>query len=593
MEESRAFGPEKLGIRVLDTEINQSEFLTPATAPLPSDIRLATRFALPHVSEDYFSPHRAEAHAGPVLKPRPDFDFWKDLPYEIRIQVLNHLKHQELVRCSAVSSTWHKMCFDGQLWQNLDAVEFYTRIPAQQLSRIIRNAGPFVKTLGLRGCRQLEDQWSQGLSGMCTNLETFNIQGCMIQRPWLRSIISQNTRLVRLDISGVAAVSNSVCAVIAETCQQLEYLDVSFCASMDARGLWKVVDNCTRLKTLRLGELRALDNKELMLRLFELNTLERLDLRQCTEITDTAFKTLLDGDRLEIDVLSGRVIVPPRRLRHLDLSNCSGLTDRSVESLVGNVPELENLQLCGCHHLTDTLMEHLLPTVPALSVFNLDGLLHLTNATLIQLAKAPCAENLTWLTISDCEKLGDMGMIHVIQACKALQTLVMDNTRIGDLTLVKMASALHWRNWSTKKDHLPHVALRLEVYDCPNVTWTGIREVLSRNTETVAPTITQDGFIENSKAIISLHCFYGWQQTVDEHEKRVLRGNLVSASRLERKWADYMMAYEDAEIPGSGIRRRRRRMREAALLMHADTDEAGTGGIGRRRRARSGGCSVM
>lgn len=83
--------------------------------------------------------------------------------------------------------------------------------------------------------------------------------------------------------------------------------------------------------------------------------------------------------------------------------------------------------------------------------------------------------------------------------------------------------------------------------------------------------------------------------TVDEHMRRVLRGDLPAAGRLERKWTDYMMANEEAGAHGGNVRRRRRRAREAQM-MHADEEEGGVGmggGIGRRRRARSNGCALM
>jgi F-box/leucine-rich repeat protein 2/20 len=124
------------------------------------------------------------------------------------------------------------------------------------------------------------------------------------------------------------------------------------------------------------------------------------------------------------------------------------------------------------------------------------------------------------------------------------------------------------------------------------VTWTGVREVLSRNSEVKKPTGL--GGITFPTEIIGLKCFYGWQMTVEEHMKRVLKGDLPAASRLERKWGEYMMANEEAGVGGAGARRRRRRAREAQM-MHADEEEGGIGmdGIGRRRRARSSGCQVM
>lgn len=81
---------------------------------------------------------------------------------------------------------------------------------------------------------------------------------------------------------------------------------------------------------------------------------------------------------------------------------------------------------------------------------------------------------------------------------------------------------------------------------------------------------------------------------MDEHTKRVLRGDLPSAGRLERKWGEYMMATEEAGAGGVGLRRRRRRAREAAR-QHADEEEGGLGtdGIIGRRRARSNGCEIM
>jgi len=99
-----------------------------------------------------------------------------------------------------------------------------------------------------------------------------------------------------------------------------------------------------------------------------------------------------------------------------------------------------------------------------------------------------------------------------------------------------------------------------------------------------------------------MKCFYGWQMTVEEHYKRVMAANWPSAIRLERKWADYMMANEEAGAGGAGARRRRRRAREAerAFLQAEEDDDAtdagaagGAFGRGGRRRARSGGCVVM
>ena len=85
--------------------------------------------------------------------------------------------------------------------------------------------------------------------------------------------------------------------------------------------------------------------------------------------------------------------------------------------------------------------------------------------------------------------------------------------------------------------------------------------------------------------------------TVDEHTKRVLKGDVGAASRLERKWALYMQANEEAGVAGANGRRRRRRAREAAQAHADEEDGEGEGGGGAvflgRRRARTANCLVM
>ncbi|EDN10485.1 predicted protein [Histoplasma mississippiense (nom. inval.)] len=111
------------------------------------------------------------------------------------------------------------------------------------------------------------------------------------------------------------------------------------------------------------------------------------------------------------------------------------------------------------------------------------------------------------------------------------------------------------------------------------------------------PTPPPSATILYPKEIIDLKCFYGWQMVVREHTKRVLRGNLAAAIRLERKWADHMMANEEAGV--AAARRRRRRARDVERMFDEDEGDesaygpAGLVPLGGRRRARSGGCVVM
>ncbi|KAF2183025.1 RNI-like protein [Zopfia rhizophila CBS 207.26] len=570
----------------------------PTSVPLPSEFRPLSRDGLESDS-DYFSrPVRKR------IQRRENFNFWADMPTEIRMHILRYLKPKEIVRCSAVSKSWHAMCFDGQLWSDLDTSEYYRDITAFALVNIITSAGPFVRDLNLRGCVQLRDHWGKDrLAGACRNLENFSLEGCRIDRTSIHCFLLQNNRLVHVNLSGLAGATNAAMKILASHCPRVEHLNISWCNNIDTRGLRKVVEGCPKLRDLRAGEVRGWDDVDFMFELFKRNTLERLVLMNCDSLNDDSLAALIEGVDSEVDVLTDRPIVPPRRLKHLDITRCRGISDTGVKTLANNVPYLEGLQLSKCHALTDSALTSLLPTCPVLTHLDLEELDGLTNETLKTLTISPCATHLRHLCISYCENMGDSGMLPVLKASPSLTSLDMDNTRISDLVLAEAAASIRTRNRTARAlsgSERPHIGLKIVAYDCANVTWTGVREVLSRNAEISRPSPKSASTTPTyPREIIGLKCFYNWQPTVEEHTKRVLRGDFAAAARLERKWVDWMMLNEEAGREGTpGRRRRLRRAREAQLL-HADEEEGGagvaTGGIGRRRRARSGpgGCIVM
>ncbi|KAM0255552.1 hypothetical protein ACHAQJ_005623 [Trichoderma viride] len=544
--------------------------ISPATSSLPSELKGRTK-----------------------VVEKKDFYFWDGMPHEVRIHIFSYFRPKELVRISRVSKSFYGFCFDGQLWTSIDASEFYQDIPAASLARIIAAAGPFIKDLNLRGCVQVEHyKRTEIIVKSCKNLMNATLEGCRnFQKNTLHNLLRSNEKLVHLNLTGLSAVTNTSCNIIAESCPQLESFNVSWCQKVEARGIKAIVDACTKLKDLRAGEVKGFDSVATAESIFNTNRLERLVLSGCSELNDEALKIMMYGVDPEIDILTGLAVVPPRRLRHLDLSRCIRLTSTGVKAIGHMVPDLEGLQLSGCKSLTDAALEPILASTPRLTHLELEDLDEITNSLLSEhLSKAPCAGNLEHLALSYCENIGDLGMLPVMQKCIRLKSVELDNTRISDLVLAEAASMVIKRSKpSPAADTRPKVTLRLAVYDCQNVTWTGIREVLFRNAQ-VRPLMGQPGRITYPTETIGLKCFYGFQMTVDEHQKRVLRGDLVSAGRLERKWADYMQANEEAGAGGAGYRRRRRRARHAQAL-HADEEDGGI--VGRRRARTLGSCSVM
>jgi F-box/leucine-rich repeat protein 2/20 len=616
----------------------------PSSVALPNNLRPNSPLGSPDsfaiTEADEYFPCQATVTATTDNLQRRGINFWNDMPSELRIQILSFLTPKEIVQASAVSKAWHNYCFDGQLWRTLDVSDYYRDIPAEALVKIISTAGPFVRDLNLRGCVQLREKWSMnGLVESCQNVENFSLEGCLIDRASVHCFLLQNPRLVHINVSGLPSITNAALKIIGQHCPKLELLNITWCQNVDTRGIKRVLDGCPNLKDLRAGEVRGWEDVSFALELHRQNKLERLVLTNCDTLSDDSLAALIigkeqDGKEPETDWLTGRYIVPPRALKHLDLTKCKTITDEGFKLLAHNLPLLEGLQISKCTGLTDTALIEVLPTFPNLTHLDLEELDTVSNEALQAIATSPAAITLRHLSISYCEAVTDAGMVPFIKACRNLEQIDMDNTRVSDLCLIEAAASIRERNRAAAREYdgskgIPGVltGLKLIVYDCPNVTWMGVREVLSRNAELAwsPPVIPPSNVVippaadATSLAIaslkshaanhakqaapsyphttISLKAFYTWQPTINEHAKRINACEFHRARRLERKWAEYMMCGEEANHGG---RRRRRRMREALEAMAGEeSDTVGNGGIGRRRRARSaplggnGGCSIM
>lgn len=609
----------------------------PTSIPLPADVRPSSRGTPLETTAE--GPEWIEAGVPDVREePARIIDFWGDMPPEIRMSILRYFTPAELVSCSRVSRSWNAMCFDGQLWASLDTTTYYTRIPHESLVKVIMAAGPFLRILNLRGCIQLQDAWrtdGERISNECRNLTEMNLEDCRINKASLHFFLLRNPQLTHISLRGLSSVTDSAIRILSQSCSNLEYLNISWCRGFDAAGLKQVIKACPNLKDLRVSEISGFDDEDLMLELFEANTLEHLNMAHCTTLNDASLKVLVHGKDPEVDPFTELPMVPPRKLRHLNLSRCRNITDAGIKNLAHSVPDLEALHLSHCTHLTDEAVVGVIQTTPRLTHFELEEMENLTNHTLTELSKADCAATLEHLNLSFCEKMGDTGMLQILKNCPNLRSLDLDNTRVSDLTIMELCTQMRKRGVG---EELPTPGLRVAVFDCGNITWAGVREILSNNTHVprfdharrqasvqLDPSSSSTSLSSRSsedvpltevatpeplltashlypKEIVQLKCFHGWQMTVDEHTKRVLRGNLSAASRLERKWADYMMATQEAGVAGAGARRRRRRAREAEENIVDDDDDDddnwyGPAGLaplgGRRRRARSGGCVVM
>ncbi|KAI5847737.1 hypothetical protein DFP73DRAFT_493128, partial [Morchella snyderi] len=500
------------------------------------------------------------------LLPPPRRDLWTPLPPELKLHILRHLSHQDLLRTAPTSRDFAALTRDGQLWATLDTTRYYSRIPAAQLAALITTAAPFLRHLNLRGCLQLAADWRQDAVYFAPqNLRSVILEGAQPAKSALGNIVHRNPHLTRLDIAGCRALTPSVARLIAQSLPELEALDISWCTALEPRGLRRIVEGCARLRDLRACGVPGFDDTAVMAAVHAANRITSLTMNSCAALTDDAIRTLCLGPSHLSGGAAASSPPPPRKLTRLAVAACPRLTDAALHVLAAHAPHLAAFEAAGDAALTDAGLAALFARARGLAHVDVEGCVAVSDAAVVALARHGAV---VYLNVGGCADVGDGGVVEVLRRCGGLRCVEADGTGVTDRVLDEAVRAVRYRG-------VGEVAVA--VYDCPGVTWEGVRGVMAQNAGGVG-------------GRVKVKCYFGWQAVVDTHWERCGRGEFGDADKVERAWAAFM-----AGEAGGGRRRRRRGMGAFGVGVGGGGGawmwEAGGVGAGGERRGR-GRCVI-
>lgn len=125
-------------------------------------------------------------------------------------------------------------------------------------------------------------------------------------------------------------------------------------------------------------------------------------------------------------------------IQHLDLIQCTNITDTSLVHLSANCLNLIDLRLDGCKLITDTGLSKLAQGVPNLSLLSLAGCIRLTDAGITAIANGCPA--LKTLDISRCINVSNTSIKALAESCPELNCLVYSKgPRITDKGLARLS----------------------------------------------------------------------------------------------------------------------------------------------------------
>ncbi|KAM9352391.1 F-box and leucine-rich repeat protein 13 [Symphorus nematophorus] len=372
------------------------------------------------------------------------------------ISECRNLQELNVSECFNVTDVMVQRIVEGcpcLLYLNLSCT-LITNKTLRELSRNCLN----LQYLSLAYCHRFTDKGLMYLSTGkgCHNLIHLNLSGCtQMTVNGFRYISAGCPSLKEIVIDDMPTLSDSCVLALIARCRCLSAISL-----LDAPHLsdiaFKAIAEVAKLKTFSTEGNNQLTDVSLMALCSSSQGLRRLHATECPRMTDAGLKsvaTLKNLQHLDISLCDKVSDVgiqcltegsSSTKLRELNVSHCSHITDISVKRIAQRLCKLSHLDLSYCEKLTDLSLEWLSgSTICSLDISGCNiqdqGLAALEGVRLKKLVLAECVyvtdigieklcknvRDLEHVDVSHCVALSDPAIRAISFYCRGLVTLRM------------------------------------------------------------------------------------------------------------------------------------------------------------------------
>ena len=291
-----------------------------------------------------------------------------------------------------------------------------------------------LKSLDISNCPKVSSVGISTLCEKCTNLEALNVIGCGDIIDYAVSSMTQNCRGMRaIDLAGHYLLTDASISFILSNCLSLNYLNLS--------GLTQLTDT-TFVPAAEIEQEMDLVKNSRAVKKYVRAELTSLHMADMSYISDASL---------------GAIGILFNKLKVIDLSNCSMITNLGVAKLCKFCNRLKNANFSFCQRLTHRAVSYITKYCKSLETLKLsarkktasamkmsDKSLNLIFSRLEKLkvlevknrqnvsankVKKVNATDLRAANFSGCIKLRAKGLVKIILACKKLENLDVTNCK--------------------------------------------------------------------------------------------------------------------------------------------------------------------
>ncbi|KFZ22715.1 hypothetical protein V502_02799 [Pseudogymnoascus sp. VKM F-4520 (FW-2644)] len=346
------------------------------------------------------------------------------LPAEILINTFSKLgTATDLLNCMLTCKAWARNAVD-LLWLR-PACSTWPKHSV--ICRTLNLPNPyfayrdFVKRLNLATLADSVNDGSVTPLQVCTQVERLTLTNCHgLTDQGLISLITDNRRLLALDISGDSNITEASINLLALNCRLLQGLNISGCTKISNESLINVAERCKKIKRLKFNDCHQIDDSSIMAFARNCPNILEIDLHHYgvrEELPEYPRDRLAPLQKCWQRANSAFLNLPPNQtfqhLRILDFTSCVRLTDSAVEKIIECAPRLRNVVFAKCRNLTDVAVN----------------------------AISKLGKNLHYVHLGHCNQITDDAVKNLVHCCARIRYIDLGCcNRLTDASVTKLAT---------------------------------------------------------------------------------------------------------------------------------------------------------
>uniref|UniRef100_A0A1B6J468 F-box domain-containing protein n=1 Tax=Homalodisca liturata TaxID=320908 RepID=A0A1B6J468_9HEMI len=284
-------------------------------------------------------------------------DIFSILSDEIVLMILQWLPKRTLSVCAMVCQRWRRVVYDESLWERIDLTNQVLR--PDQVGYVLQRNPAILRMSQVEVVSPLFKEIASTMEDFLCHVQYLDLSMALISPKDLAELLGKCRDLKKLSLEHCITDTNVCLSIAANT--ELEVLNMSQCYQLDVAGLEEILVNCTELLELNLAWTRLdSDCIDVVCKLVNEN-IRQLNLSGCLKfMKDSHVKELVSRCSC---------------ITQLDLSDCTELTEASLEAISKYLCDIEQLSFSRCYNILPNRYVKLV-NIKSLQYLNIFGLMH-------------------------------------------------------------------------------------------------------------------------------------------------------------------------------------------------------------------------